>query len=80
MKTTKFNIKPLIAHVHDEIAGTGLEFAIVVWRPGFMDRGDPVAVGTRARNDVEVCDALMRATDSVTEAMREARTENDPAA
>ena len=76
---TKINIKSIAEVIHNEIVGTGLEFAVIVWRPGFMLRGDPVAVGTRSKNDVEVCDALMRATDSVTEAMREARVENETA-
>ncbi len=65
----KFNIAPIEQEVYDELAGTGLQFAVVIWRPGFMGRGDPVAVATRSKNPVEVADALMKATDEVTSGM-----------
>lgn len=71
MKAT-ISMNVLEAVAHDELAGTGLEFAIVVWRPGFMERGDAVAYGTRSTNSAEVADALMKATDQVTSDMRDA--------
>ncbi len=62
---TKINIHSIEQVAYDELAGTGLEFAVVVWRPGFMERGDQVAVGMRCRKPVEAIDALMKAADYV---------------
>ena len=64
MRST-LNMKVLEDVAHDELAGTGLAFAVVVWRPGFMKRGDDVAYGSRHADPTEVADALMKATDQI---------------
>lgn len=70
---TNVPINALIDVTHNELAGTGLQFAVVVWRPGFLKRGDPVAYGTRSTNDSEVADALMQAVDQITDTMKKTR-------
>lgn len=72
MLKTNMSVKVLCDVVHDELAGTGLQFAVIVWRPGFLARGDEVAYGTRSTDTGEVADALMQAVDQVTEAMKKA--------
>ena len=71
---TKIDAKMLSDVIHDEVAGTGLAFAVVVWVPGFMERGETVTVGMRCPSDVEAADALMKATDQITRKMQDERT------
>lgn len=68
---TKIDMNVIEEVAHNELAGTGLRFAVVVWRPGFNERGDVVAVTSRTRDLREVADALLLAADHMTERMKQ---------
>jgi len=70
---TNLDTKVLADVVHDELAGTGLQFAVIVWRAGFLQRGDDVAYGTRTKDESEMADAMMKAVDQITGAMKKKR-------
>lgn len=72
MSKTRIDMRVIEKIAADELDGTGLECVVIVYRPGFVDRGDPVAIGTRGKNLREVSDALLAAADQMTERMKEA--------
>jgi hypothetical protein len=68
---TKIDMNVIESVAFDELAGTGLQFAVVVWRPGFNERGEVVAVTSRNKDLREVADALLLAADQMTDRMKE---------
>lgn len=61
MATTKtFNFAPVVTMVKDELHGTGLQFALVVWRPGLPGGNDSVVL--LGPEDEERADVLLIAS------------------
>ncbi len=67
----KVNIDVMVDAVRGYVDGTELQVAIVVWRPDFDKRGEPVAYGSTSKDIKEISTALLQAVDQATGDMRE---------
>lgn len=70
MSKARVNIDVMVDAVRGYVDGTGLQVAIVIWRPGFSQRGETVAYGSTSHELRETADAMMTAVDLVTADMK----------